>query len=233
MSEPDKRDTLRPPALPEEELFEALAELDLSDVGPEPLAKILRTVHSYHSEFREFRGAFWRYVEARKEVEERQEQLLRRVLNALSVATVMPPAASESAARAGDTRLVGIKVLFVDDDQQILAAFGRLLGMAGARVTGAASAEEALDELGVRVFDVAIVDVSMPGMGGPEFVELIADTYPNTKPIILSGYSREMVFEDIMTPRLVALDVPVLEKPVSQFSDLVEAIQKAARRGGG
>jgi CheY-like chemotaxis protein len=80
---------------------------------------------------------------------------------------------------------------------------------------------------------VAVVDVSMPGMGGPDFIELLMEAYPQTKPIILSGFSRDIVVEDILTEKLRESDVPVLEKPVSQFSVLVEAIQKAATGRGG
>ncbi len=224
----EKPETLRPPAVPVEMLLEKLAELpDVANA--EVLSDIVLTFRSYHQEHRAFRTAFWQYVEDQKAVQDEQNDLLRRAANVISIAMALLP---QPPAVVGNKRLSGIRVLLVDDDAGILSAFGRLLAREGAFVTGSLSAEEGLRELGENVFDVAIVDVSMPGMGGPDFIEILVESYRETKPIILSGYSRDIVCSDILTDRLRVLEVPVLEKPLSQFSMLVEAIQKAAGRAG-
>ncbi len=59
-------------------------------------------------------------------------------------------------------------VLVVDDDRLVLAALAEGLRGAGYRVTGAASAEDALAAAGREVPDVALLDVRMPGMSGIE-----------------------------------------------------------------
>jgi AmiR/NasT family two-component response regulator len=59
-------------------------------------------------------------------------------------------------------------VLVVDDDRLVLAALAEGLRGAGYRVTGAASAEDALAAAGREVPDLALLDVRMPGMSGIE-----------------------------------------------------------------
>jgi AmiR/NasT family two-component response regulator len=59
-------------------------------------------------------------------------------------------------------------VLVVDDDRLVLAALAEGLRGAGYRVTGAASAEDALAVAGRDVPDLALLDVRMPGMSGIE-----------------------------------------------------------------
>ena len=59
-------------------------------------------------------------------------------------------------------------VLVVDDDRLVLAALAEGLRGAGYRVTGAASAEDALTAAGRDVPDLALLDVRMPGMSGIE-----------------------------------------------------------------
>lgn len=59
-------------------------------------------------------------------------------------------------------------VLVVDDDRLVLAALAEGLRGAGYRVTGAATAEDALAAAGRDVPDLALLDVRMPGMSGIE-----------------------------------------------------------------
>jgi AmiR/NasT family two-component response regulator len=59
-------------------------------------------------------------------------------------------------------------LLVVDDDRLVLAALAEGLRGAGYRVTGAASAEDALVVAGRDVPDLALLDVRMPGMNGIE-----------------------------------------------------------------
>jgi AmiR/NasT family two-component response regulator len=59
-------------------------------------------------------------------------------------------------------------LLVVDDDRLVLAALAEGLRGAGYRVTGAASAEDALTVAARDAPDVALLDVRMPGMSGIE-----------------------------------------------------------------
>lgn len=65
------------------------------------------------------------------------------------------------------------RILVVDDDPQIRRVMRTSLASEGFEVTDARTGEEALDRLRDGRFDLALVDVNMPGMGGIETCRLI------------------------------------------------------------
>ena len=77
-----------------------------------------------------------------------------------------PPATHEAI-------LGGVEVLVVDDDPDTLEALGQLLAHAGARVTAAGSAAEALRAIGERRPDVLLSDVGMPGEDGISLIRRV------------------------------------------------------------
>jgi signal transduction histidine kinase/ActR/RegA family two-component response regulator len=89
---------------------------------------------------------------------------LRLTLEAATVASVVPetPTAPEAdfAAR--------LKVLVADDHQINRRAFSLMLESAGVNVTTADDGVEALERLGREAFDVILMDLNMPRMGGLE-----------------------------------------------------------------
>ena len=64
-----------------------------------------------------------------------------------------------------------MKILIVDDHEINRRAISLMLEPLGAEVTLAVSGSEALEHLAVRPFDVVLMDVNMPDMGGREAVE--------------------------------------------------------------
>jgi CheY-like chemotaxis protein len=66
--------------------------------------------------------------------------------------------------------LVGIRVLFVDDNAEARALIGAVLEGAGASVTMAASAAEALNALAVKPVDLILSDIGMPDVDGYDFM---------------------------------------------------------------
>jgi two-component system, OmpR family, phosphate regulon response regulator PhoB len=63
--------------------------------------------------------------------------------------------------------------LVVDDDPSLLEFLADNLTIDHVRVVPAASAEEALRLLGDEVPDLAVIDMTLPGMSGIDFVEII------------------------------------------------------------
>jgi two-component system phosphate regulon response regulator OmpR len=80
-----------------------------------------------------------------------------------------------------------IRVLVVDDDEDIRSALGRYLNLVGFQVEVAASGPEALALLGRSRYQVAVVDVRMPGMSGVEFVQLAHERWPDLAVVFLTG----------------------------------------------
>lgn len=62
------------------------------------------------------------------------------------------------------------RILAVDDEQAILNAYCRLLRKAGYEVQTATSAEKALHLLQEQAYDLILLDLRMPGMGGMELL---------------------------------------------------------------
>jgi len=99
--------------------------------------------------------------------------------------SIAPPPPGEGALR-------GLSVLVVDDDADSLEIVGLALSGAGAKVTAAKSAHEALGSTGP--FDVIVSDVAMPGMDGYSFVRTLRsrDTGCDVAAIALTAYARDV-----------------------------------------
>lgn len=83
------------------------------------------------------------------------------------------------------------RVLLVDDEKTLRELGARTLARAGYTVETAASGEEALlaVEKADKDFDLIIMDLGMPGMGGLKALEAILELRPAAKVVIASGYS--------------------------------------------
>lgn len=87
------------------------------------------------------------------------------------------------------------RILFVDDDRNILAALQRVLRPTRAEweVACATSGEAALRMLELQPFDIVISDMRMPGMNGSELFSEVAKRYPSVVRIALSGQADEEI----------------------------------------
>jgi CheY-like chemotaxis protein len=77
-------------------------------------------------------------------------------------------------------------VLVVDDEAAVLGLIKLTLERAGYNVIPAAGPQEALAVEGE--YDLAVVDVLMPGMNGVALVERIRQQRPSLKVLYVSGY---------------------------------------------
>jgi CheY-like chemotaxis protein len=85
----------------------------------------------------------------------------------------------------GEVRMASI--LVVDDERNVRQLLRRVLERAGYEVTEASNGEEAVSRIASGRFDLAIMDVVMPGKGGIEALMDIHSDYKNLKVIIISG----------------------------------------------
>ena len=101
-----------------------------------------------------------------------------RVGDATVAETPATPATPATAAPAPtDPRLLGLKVLAVDDNRINLFMLERALKLEGASVQLAADGQQALQilEAGPRAFDCVLMDVQMPVMDGLTATRLIRE----------------------------------------------------------
>ena len=119
------------------------------------------------------------------------------------------------------------RVLLVDDEEEFVSALSERLMLRGIEVDSALNGEEALALMVEKVFEVVILDVMMPGLGGLEVLKQIKSTYPNTQVILLAGHGSTR--EGIEGMRLGAFDY--LIKPVD-IEEMLEKMKEAARTVG-
>jgi len=80
-------------------------------------------------------------------------------------------------------------ILFVDDEPQMLSALTRVFRSKEYHVITANSALEGLSLLETHQFDVIISDMRMPEMDGAKFLAASCERSPNSRRILLTGYS--------------------------------------------
>jgi DNA-binding response OmpR family regulator len=80
------------------------------------------------------------------------------------------------------------KIMVVDDEPAARLSLAELLSLEGYEVVAAASGEEAVDLLSEGPFDLAIVDLKMPGMDGIQVVEAFQRDSDDTVIIMLTAH---------------------------------------------
>ncbi len=78
-------------------------------------------------------------------------------------------------------------VLFVDDDKNLLQGLMRVLRSQPYNLLTANSAEEASYLLKTNKIEVVVSDECMPGMRGTEYLKWVAEHFPQTVRILLTG----------------------------------------------
>ena len=86
-----------------------------------------------------------------------------------------------------------LEILIVDDHAIVREGLKRILEVSNLawRVVEAASGLEALEILRSKAFDVAVFDVSMPGMSGLELLRRAHAEYPRMRLLMLSMHAEE------------------------------------------
>ncbi len=80
-------------------------------------------------------------------------------------------------------------VLFVDDEENILSSLHRLFRREGYKLLQASSGNEVLQLLETEQVDMVVSDQKMPGMTGVEVLKRVRDLQPETRRMLLTGYS--------------------------------------------
>ena len=97
------------------------------------------------------------------------------------------------------------RILFVDDESQILRSITRLFIDTEYEVITAESGAEALNILEDEKVDVIVSDMKMPKMTGYELLSQVKRRFPNIVRIILSGFSDERIVFDALQKNIAKL----------------------------
>jgi CheY-like chemotaxis protein len=134
----------------------------------------------------------------------------------LSVAAAPP--APKAASRA--------RILVVDDSEEVREVLRELLSRHGYTVVTSPDGESGLVELESRTFDLAMVDLGLPGISGLEVAHRLKQRWPTTRVALMTGYGDRMGPEDASAR---GVDF-VLAKPFS-LDQLRSVVEHALAQG--
>lgn len=115
-----------------------------------------------------------------------------------------------------------IKLLIVDDEVKFLDSIARRLEMRGLDVAKATNGQDALDLARTQKFDVALLDLKMPGLDGKQVLEVLKQEHKFLEVVILTGHGS--IDSAVECTKLGAF--AYLPKPY-EMEDLLEVLRKA------
>ncbi len=113
------------------------------------------------------------------------------------------------------------RVLLVDDDKEILRLLRDMIRMSGHKVFATSDAEEALELIENKEFDLVFSDMGMPVVSGWEIAKKVKDRSPLVPVILITGWGTQYEEEDL-TRQCIDL---VLSKPLG-YEKLKVVLQK-------
>ncbi|MEW6510999.1 MAG: PAS domain S-box protein [Bacteroidota bacterium] len=141
--------------------------------------------------------------------------------------SVYIPAVEKAAERAAATESGPTRgretILIVDDEETIRTLVSDILQDKGYAVVGAGdgrAAVEIYNERG-REIDLVILDMTMPGMGGPETFDKLKSMNPDVRVILSTGYSQDERARDLLARGVKAF----VQKPY-RIDDLAVAVRR-------
>jgi len=121
---------------------------------------------------------------------------------------------------------INVELLIVDDDAEFRATVTRRFVRRGYQVHEASTGQRALELAELRHFDVAVIDMVMPGMSGLEVLKRLKSSSPECEALILTGQGTIETAVEAM--KLGAYDYLTKPFPLSELEVLIE---KAYQRG--
>ena len=115
-----------------------------------------------------------------------------------------------------------IKLLLVDDEEDFVKSLAERLSLRDFEVTTAFDGKQAIQAAKKGKFDVAILDLRMPGMEGTEVLKILKDKHKWLEVVMLTGHGS--VDSAVEAGKLGAFGY--LEKPY-EFDNLVNVLKDA------
>jgi DNA-binding NtrC family response regulator len=125
-------------------------------------------------------------------------------------------------AKEADQEERQIKLLIVDDEVDFLNSVAKRLELRGFKVTPVTNGKDALKAAKKGEFDLALLDLKMPGMDGTEVLGLLKEKHKFLEVIILTGHGS--IDSAVETTKLGAFDY--LTKPY-ELDNLLEVLKRA------
>ncbi|GFK94077.1 Alginate biosynthesis transcriptional regulatory protein AlgB [Fundidesulfovibrio magnetotacticus] len=124
-----------------------------------------------------------------------------------------------------------VRLLCVDDEERFVTTLAKLLTLRNMQVTTALSGEDALERFQPGLFDVALLDVKMPGISGVELLTELKRRDPDLEIIILTGHASVDIAADIMSRG--GADYLLKPCPTADVeAKIISAMERRAARAG-
>jgi len=148
----------------------------------------------------------------------------------LTLPRIEPPAGSEPATLPGGAgALRRLDVLLVDDNDDGRWMLREVLEGAGHHVTEAVDGPQALEMATAGAFDVALIDIGLPGLDGLEVARRLRNMGPRLATMILVAITGYGAPQDHARSRAAGFDLHLV-KPVDG-ADLIEQMQRLLLHG--
>jgi CheY-like chemotaxis protein len=119
-----------------------------------------------------------------------------------------------------------LRILVVDDDVDAADSLAELFEMEGHEVKVAYSGEKAIEAYRTSNFDIAFMDIMMPGKNGVESFFEIKQLRPDAQVYMMTGYSVEQLIQQAIEHGAMG----VLNKPVD-LDKVLAALEEAKPSG--
>ena len=113
------------------------------------------------------------------------------------------------------------RIIIIEDDKDILDSLKEIIKSDGYEVDTASNGEEGIKKCRANSFDLALLDIKLPGMDGTEVLEILHKEFPEMVKIMITGYPS---LENAVASLKKGADA-YLMKPVNP-SRLLEVIDK-------
>jgi len=121
--------------------------------------------------------------------------------------------------------MTALRVLFVDDEEELVSTVVERLELRDIAATGATSGREALDRAAEQAFDVVVLDVRMPGLGGLQVLDALRGQGADQPVVVLTGHGTVALCRQAFKGGAAEF----LEKPVDDQL-LLDTLQSAIRQ---
>jgi len=121
-----------------------------------------------------------------------------------------------------------LKCLVIDDEDCILSLMGRMLGKMEFQVDLCKTWKSGMDQFYKKQYDLAILDIHMPGRDGFQLAQEMRQSRPNQKILIITGLGAGDVYRHLMTTTNADFN-DILYKPFS-FEKIKQVISAVLGR---
>lgn len=115
-----------------------------------------------------------------------------------------------------------MRVILVDDEQKFIKMLAKRLAFRGIQADVVFSGDDAIKKMSSTDYDVAVLDIKMPGISGIKLKKELTLRHPDLKIIFVTGHGevskleKDLVQKDIYLPK--PLDIEVLIKKINEVT---------------